>query len=181
VLKLTACAIGCSLSGRCRVKRWRGTSPIRARTIGYTLHCRSIWVPSQLPYLFGMGMPFRHGAMILMASCVHLNVWHVDMKPCSTGSRLEQMRTLCTLNADLSGLRGSLKRLMGSEGPYYRVDYEVVVRFGGTQLQATIQWKEGVRIEVDCKMWTMAQHYTRKHVVKALLPSFQMRSFEKLV
>ena len=65
----------------------------------------------------------------------------------STGRRLPQVRTLCTLRADLSRLRGSLKRLTGPNGQYYRVDFEVVVRFGGTQLQATIQWKEGVRVE----------------------------------
>jgi hypothetical protein len=78
----------------------------------------------------------------------------------STGRRLPQVRTLCTLRADLSGLRGSLKRLMGPDAPYYRVDHEVVVRFGGTQLQATIQWKEGVRIEDEPK--TMAQLYTQE-------------------
>jgi hypothetical protein len=63
------------------------------------------------------------------------------------GSWLSDMRTLCTMTADLTGLRGSLRRQAGPSGVYYKVDFEVAVRFGGTQLQATIQWKEGVRAE----------------------------------
>jgi len=96
-------------------------------------------------------MSFRHGTRILPASCAHLNIdlRCVDMSLVPAGSPLEPMRTLCTLKADLSGLRGSLNRLMGPKGPYYQIVYEVVVRFGGTQLQATIQWKEGVRDESE--------------------------------
>jgi hypothetical protein len=56
------------------------------------------------------------------------------------------MKTLCTLKADLSGLRGSLKQEGGSGKTYYQVDFDIAVKFGGTQLQATIQWKEGVSV-----------------------------------
>jgi len=63
-----------------------------------------------------------------------------------TGRWLEQMGNLCTLKADLSGLRGSLRCKTGPSDLYYQVEFEVVVRLGGTQLQATVQWKEGVRI-----------------------------------
>jgi hypothetical protein len=64
-----------------------------------------------------------------------------------TGNELPQRRTLCTLTADLSRLRGSLRRQQGLINAYYEVAYEVVVKFGGTQLQATIHWMEGVCLD----------------------------------
>jgi hypothetical protein len=66
----------------------------------------------------------------------------------AAGRLLPQIQTLCTLKADLSGLRGSLKQLEGPAGTYYKVSVEVVIKFGGTQLQATMQWKEGVRMRI---------------------------------
>jgi len=55
------------------------------------------------------------------------------------------MRLICILNADLSALTGALKIQSGERGKrFYRVDYDVCVYFGGTQLRANIQWKEKV-------------------------------------
>ena len=55
------------------------------------------------------------------------------------------MRLVCTLNADLSALAGGLKIQTGPHGErFYRVDYNVCVYFGGTQLRAYLQWKERV-------------------------------------
>jgi hypothetical protein len=61
------------------------------------------------------------------------------------------MRLLCTLKADLSSLAGALqpqngkKRIFKKDGnPFYRVDYDVCVYFGGTQLRANLQWKDKV-------------------------------------
>ncbi|KIM25122.1 hypothetical protein M408DRAFT_223772 [Serendipita vermifera MAFF 305830] len=58
------------------------------------------------------------------------------------GDQLPQIRSLCKLKANLLALRSSLKE----KGPPYRryceLNFEVVVRFGGTQLQARVQWKE---------------------------------------
>lgn len=56
---------------------------------------------------------------------------------------LPQLRELCTIKANLSGIQNSLQRKVGPKGVYYRVDFDVVVRFGGTQLQARLQWEEG--------------------------------------
>lgn len=52
------------------------------------------------------------------------------------------MRKLCTLCANLSGLKNSLQPYNDAKGKYYHVDLDAVIRFGGTQLQAKIQWKE---------------------------------------
>jgi hypothetical protein len=55
------------------------------------------------------------------------------------------MRLICTLNADLSALAGALQIQTGPRGKkFYRVDYNVCVYFGGTQLRAKLQWKEKV-------------------------------------
>jgi len=56
------------------------------------------------------------------------------------------MRTLCTLRADLSALRGSLKPKRGPHGKYYDAEIRIAIKFGGTQLQARFQWEEDVRI-----------------------------------
>ncbi|KIM26381.1 hypothetical protein M408DRAFT_192451 [Serendipita vermifera MAFF 305830] len=59
------------------------------------------------------------------------------------GGALNGMRLICTLNADLSALAGGLQIRTGLRGTkFYRVDYDVCVYFGGTQLRAKLQWKE---------------------------------------
>ncbi|KIM25129.1 hypothetical protein M408DRAFT_26529 [Serendipita vermifera MAFF 305830] len=60
----------------------------------------------------------------------------------ANGKYLPQMRRLCDLNADMSGLQGSLQTLHGPLGPYYDVHHGVSIRLGGTKLQARLQWKE---------------------------------------
>lgn len=64
---------------------------------------------------------------------------------CILGVVLEGMRPICTLSANLSALAGGLQIRNGPRGKrFYRVDYDVYVYFGGTQLHAKLQWKEGV-------------------------------------
>ncbi|KIM25135.1 hypothetical protein M408DRAFT_26535 [Serendipita vermifera MAFF 305830] len=76
-----------------------------------------------------------------------LSIWEGEATPAWVrdleDKDLPQLRSLCTLKADLSGLKGSFKRKVGPGGEYYRVDFRVAVRFGGTQLQARLQWDEG--------------------------------------
>jgi hypothetical protein len=61
------------------------------------------------------------------------------------GTALEGMRLICTLNANLSQLAGGLRVTTGRRGKrFYRIDYDVCVYFGGTQLRANLQWKERV-------------------------------------
>ncbi|KIM20879.1 hypothetical protein M408DRAFT_333772 [Serendipita vermifera MAFF 305830] len=65
-------------------------------------------------------------------------IWREDVH----GRQLSQVRTLCTLKAELSALRSSLKEKGPSYRRYCEVEFDIVVRFGGTQLQARMQWKE---------------------------------------
>lgn len=59
------------------------------------------------------------------------------------GGVLKGMRLICTLKADLSAIIGGLQINNGPRGTkFYRVDYNVCVYFGGTQLCAKLQWRE---------------------------------------
>ena len=64
-----------------------------------------------------------------------------------SGNLLPNFRRVCTLAADLSGLQRHLKVQIGPEGQeFWRVDYKVIVLFGGTALKARLAWYEGVSI-----------------------------------
>jgi len=64
-----------------------------------------------------------------------------------SGDMLPKFRHVCTLTADLSGLQRSLKVQTGSEGQdFWRVDFKIHIRFGGTALKARLTWYEGVSI-----------------------------------
>jgi hypothetical protein len=61
------------------------------------------------------------------------------------GAVMKGMRLICTLSADLSALAGALQLQTGPHGGrFYRVDYNVCVYFGGTQLRAHLEWEERV-------------------------------------
>ena len=62
-----------------------------------------------------------------------------------SGNLLPQMRRVCTLKADLSGLQKFLKVEKGSHGQnFWKVMYSVNVYFGDTALKARMTWYEGV-------------------------------------
>jgi hypothetical protein len=62
-----------------------------------------------------------------------------------SGNLLPQMRRVCTLKADLSGLQRSLKVQKGPKGQdFWRVEHSINVHFGGTALKARLTWYEGV-------------------------------------
>lgn len=78
---------------------------------------------------------------------IEIFAWEGDGVPIwckdETGNVLNGMRPVCILNADLSALSGGLQITTGNRGKrFYRVDYNVCVYFGGTQLHAKLQWKE---------------------------------------
>ncbi|KAG8798522.1 hypothetical protein FRC17_007403 [Serendipita sp. 399] len=59
------------------------------------------------------------------------------------GSLPVNMRHIGTLKADLSGLKNALTEQTGPTGKtFYRIDYQVAINLGGTQLQAKLQWME---------------------------------------
>ncbi|QRV90330.1 heat shock protein 70 kDa 12A [Ceratobasidium sp. AG-Ba] len=49
---------------------------------------------------------------------------------------------ICEIKADLSGLRGSLKKERGEKGVYYRVHFDLCLEFGGIELKAYLEWNE---------------------------------------
>ena len=62
-------------------------------------------------------------------------------------THLANYAKLCNIEADLSHL--PLTPLRGSQGgTYYRVDYDVVLLFGLTELKAMIAWEEEVRLSL---------------------------------
>jgi len=64
-----------------------------------------------------------------------------------SGNTMSNIRHVCTLSADLSGLQKFLKVQKGSEGQdFWTVSYSVEVRFGGTAIKAKMTWHEGVSI-----------------------------------
>jgi hypothetical protein len=63
--------------------------------------------------------------------------------PSNCGKK-EHYSKLCMITADLSHL--NLNPRKGRQGKtYFRVDYEIVLLFGLTELKAQIAWKENVR------------------------------------
>ena len=64
-----------------------------------------------------------------------------------SGKLLPNIRRVCTLSADLSGLRSFLKVEKGANGQeFWTVAFKVNVLFGGTALKARLTWNEGVSI-----------------------------------
>ncbi len=64
-----------------------------------------------------------------------------------SGNLLPNIRRVCTLAADLSGIRRFLKVEKSSEGQnIWKVFFKVNVFFGGTALKARLAWYEGVSI-----------------------------------
>ena len=64
-----------------------------------------------------------------------------------SGNLLPNIRHVCTLSADLSGLQRFLKVQRRSDGQdFWTVHFKVNVLFGGTALKARITWYEGVSI-----------------------------------
>jgi hypothetical protein len=68
------------------------------------------------------------------------------------GHPLPHMQNLYTLRADLSRLLGSLQQIEDPTRTYYQVDSDLVIKFGGIQLQAMIQRRKGVCIRITINM-----------------------------
>jgi hypothetical protein len=51
---------------------------------------------------------------------------------------------LCTIEADLSRVPLSPRPKASGKGNFYRVDYDIVLLFGMTELKAQVTWKENV-------------------------------------
>ncbi|CAE6471138.1 unnamed protein product [Rhizoctonia solani] len=51
---------------------------------------------------------------------------------------------ICTVTADLSGLQGALTKRISTR-VYYQLDFSVALQFGGTEINASIEWTEKAR------------------------------------
>ncbi|KAF8606754.1 hypothetical protein BDV93DRAFT_468345 [Ceratobasidium sp. AG-I] len=49
---------------------------------------------------------------------------------------------ICQVEADLSGMRQALKKKTGRDGDYYYLDFTMALQFGGTELQAFVEWEQ---------------------------------------
>ncbi|KAG8693112.1 hypothetical protein FRC08_009322, partial [Ceratobasidium sp. 394] len=61
------------------------------------------------------------------------------------GNLLSDFRQSCTITADLTKLSGALEPRIGAQGKmYWRLSFDVCIRFGGTEWAAYLEWEESV-------------------------------------
>ena len=79
--------------------------------------------------------------------CVYDGEGDIDWGWDESDNPLPNIRYVCALKADLSGLQKTLKSQKTSEGQtFWKVPYYVNVLFGGTALKARLTWYEGVSV-----------------------------------
>ena len=61
---------------------------------------------------------------------------------------------LCTIDADLSRVPLLPKSKTTGGGSFYRLDYDIVLLFGMTELKAQVAWKE----KVSCYSYVVSIH-----------------------
>ncbi|CCO34430.1 Heat shock 70 kDa protein 12A [Rhizoctonia solani AG-1 IB] len=66
------------------------------------------------------------------------NAWLRDPQ----GNMNRGFEQICEVEADLSGMRQALKRKTGRDGEYYYLDFTMALQFGGTELQAFVEWEQ---------------------------------------
>ena len=55
-------------------------------------------------------------------------------------------KCVCDITVDVSRMKQPpLPRIDGTGGKYYCVEYQVILFFGSTELQAQVAWEENVR------------------------------------
>lgn len=65
----------------------------------------------------------------------------------------ENYTKLCTINVDLSHLPLVARPKVTGPGLFYRLDYEIVLLFGLTELKAQVAWKEKQGMKVCLRLW----------------------------
>ncbi|ELU36999.1 hypothetical protein AG1IA_08972 [Rhizoctonia solani AG-1 IA] len=68
------------------------------------------------------------------------NAWLRDPQ----GNMNRGFEQICEVEADLSGMRQALKRKTGRDGEYYYLDFTMALQFGGTEIQAFVEWEQDV-------------------------------------
>ncbi|KAF8319244.1 uncharacterized protein EI90DRAFT_2683104 [Cantharellus anzutake] len=59
------------------------------------------------------------------------------------GNLVPGFEAVCNISVDLSRLSGLLKKCQGPKGTYWQLTYGIGIEFGGTELQAYLEWTEG--------------------------------------
>ena len=78
-----------------------------------------------------------------------------------SGNLAHGIEKVCTISVDLRGLSGALERLRGSDGPYWILQYKIGIQFGRTELQAYLEWTEGVSPGVPEFSALLMPYYTQ--------------------
>ncbi|KAG9079180.1 hypothetical protein FRC06_007897 [Ceratobasidium sp. 370] len=77
--------------------------------------------------------------------------WKVDHF--GSGNVADGFSVVCSITADLSGMRGSLKKQRGEHGVYYELVFQLCLEFGGVELKAFLEWSEkGITKRSDAKI-----------------------------
>lgn len=59
------------------------------------------------------------------------------------GNTLDKFRKVCSISANLNNVRGALEAKTNPSGSkYWKLDYWVCIRFGGTELESYLEWME---------------------------------------
>jgi hypothetical protein len=61
----------------------------------------------------------------------------------TTDQPLPELEEVCTITADISGIRPS--QLRGPKGPFQRYEFNFALFFEGAKMKARLEWMEGVR------------------------------------
>jgi len=74
---------------------------------------------------------------------------------------------------NLSGLKGLLEKKVGANGYYWSLVFDIGIRFGGTELEAFIEWEEEVYYFCHTATSTLKIHLHREKPVLAMLLSLR--------
>ncbi|PVF93794.1 hypothetical protein CPB86DRAFT_741882 [Serendipita vermifera] len=58
------------------------------------------------------------------------------------GREFPQMRMLCTIEANLKDMKSAVKMKKGPQGPYWELEFYVIIHFGATSMRAWMEWEE---------------------------------------
>ena len=77
----------------------------------------------------------------------------------SQATTTDMYKRVCDITVDVSRMKQPpLRRIDGKGGKYYCVEYEVILFFGLTELQAQVAWKEDVRLPYNSLIVTFADN-----------------------
>jgi hypothetical protein len=68
----------------------------------------------------------------------------IELNSLATDGFIDMFSTLCTVEADTSQVPRMPR--YGSQGVYYRIDFDVILSFGLTELKAQLSWTVNVRL-----------------------------------